>query len=268
MIGQHKLIEQMGDLTFRGKFPRFCIFIGDKGSGRRTFIQQQLGLSMGAYQECGCDVDSVREVIDQAYRQVAPTMYVFADADNMSVAAKNALLKVTEEAPNNAMFIMTLMNTENTLTTIRSRATLFYMDAYTPQEILEYYKLKRLGKDDDIVKQYCTVPGDVNLLCSYNVAEFKQFLETVLENAEKVSGANSFKIGNRLNLGTDEKKYDISLFFKAFRAECLSRIEKDPMKYLRAINVTNKYLGELRIAGINKQMLFDSWLLDIRKAWM
>lgn len=268
MIGQHKLKEQIGDLFFKGKFPRFSIFLGDKGSGRKTIIQEDIGYKWGAYQECGCDVDSVREVIDQAYRQMTPSVYVFADADNMSVAAKNALLKVTEEAPNNALFIMTLMNTDNTLNTIRSRATLFYMDAYTPQEILEYYKLKRLGNDDDIVKQYCTVPGDVNLLCSYNVGEFQQFLGTVLDNVEKVSGANSFKIGNRLNLGADEKKYDISLFFKAFRAECLSRIEKDPMKYLRAINVTNKYLGELRIAGINKQMLFDAWLLDIRKAWM
>lgn len=268
MIGQHDLKEQIGDLFLKGKFPRFSIFVGEKGSGRKTFIQQEIGNKWGLYQECSCDVDTVREIIDQAYRQTTPAVYVFADADNMSVAAKNAMLKVTEEPPNNVLFIMTLTNLGNTLNTIRSRATVFYMDIYHPNQILEYYHLKKLGEDDDIVKQYCTVMGDVDLLCSYEVKAFKQFVETVLDNAEKVSGANSFKIGNRLNLGTDDKKYDILLFFKAFRAECINRIEKDPMRYLRGINVTNKYFGELRIAGINKQMLFDSWLLDIRKAWM
>ena len=39
-----------------------------------------------------------------AYKQTKPIMYVFKDCDNMSNAAKNALLKVAEEPPQQAYF--------------------------------------------------------------------------------------------------------------------------------------------------------------------
>ena len=150
MIGQTKLQSQIGETLDR--FPRFSIFIGDKGSGRKTIIRQALK-DLGTIQECAIDVDSVREVIEQAYKTVSPMVYVFADADNMSVASKNALLKVTEESPNNAYFVMTLVNPENTLQTIRSRAQIFLMDAYTPDEVLEYYHNRTTDTDDEIIQR-------------------------------------------------------------------------------------------------------------------
>lgn len=51
-------------------------------------------------------------------------MYVFKDCDNMSNAAKNALLKVIEEPPQQAYFVMLLKSTSNTLATILSRGML------------------------------------------------------------------------------------------------------------------------------------------------
>ena len=274
MIGQTKLKKQVGDILQSGKFPRFSIFIGERGSGRRTFIKEML-LGLGDYQECDSDVDTVRQVVAQSYMQMASTVYVFSNADDMSVGAKNALLKVTEESPNNAYFVMTLTNAENTLQTIRSRASVFYMDAYTPNEILEYYHTKTTASDDEIIKSYCNVPGDVDLLCSYDLKEFQKFVQMVIGNVEKVSGANSFKIGNKLNLGVKKNQdtqssdgYDLMLFWKAFRAECLDRLGDDPLKYVSGINVTSTHMRDSRISGINRQMSFDTWLLDLRKAWM
>ena len=268
MVGQSKLKAQIGRLLQDDNFPRFSIFIGEQGSGRKTIIRSMLK-GLGTCQECAIDVDTVREVIDEAYRQVSPVVYVFADADNMSVAAKNALLKVTEEPPNNAYFVMTLIMGDNTLPTIKSRASLFYMDTYTTKEILEYYHNKTLDSDDEIIEKCCNVPGDVDLLCGYDVNKFYEFIQTVVDNVAVVSGANSFKIGSRLCLSGDDKdKYDLVLFFKSFRAECLDRLSSDPLKYIAGIGTTSDYLRESMIAGINKQMIFDAWLLDIRKAWL
>lgn len=280
MIGQRKLQERLREILETGNFPRFSIFVGEKGSGRQTIVQNSLW-SLGICQDWGSDVDSVREAIEQAYKVVSPTVYLFADADNMSVAAKNAMLKVTEEPPNNAYFIMTLSTIENTLPTIKSRATVFYMDTYTSEEVLEYYHRITRGGDEDIIKKCCAVPGDVNLLCLYDPEKFNKYLLLVMDNIEKVSGANSFKIGANLCLGTtkkdddlpfettDKDKYDLALFWKAFRAECLARLDLGrPLKYIAGINITSKYLRELSVGGINKQMTFDNWLLDIRKAWM
>ena len=268
MIGQSKLQQKIQSMIESDKFPRFSIFIGDKGSGRKTIIRDALK-SLGDYQECAIDVDSVREIIEQAYRQITPTVYVFADADNMSVAAKNALLKVTEEPPNNAYFVMTLTIIENTLPTIKSRATVLYMDTYTPAEVVEFYHRVTRGGDEKIIEKYCRCPGDVELVCKYKPKDFNDYVCMVVDNIAVVSGANSFKIGNRLNItANDEDKYDLLLFLKAFRAECLERLREEPLRFIEGINVTTKYVVDLQYASLNKQMLFDNWLLDIRKAWM
>ena len=266
MIGQTNLKARLQELIDSKSYPRFSIFVGEKGSGRKTTILDKLKV-LGDCQICGVDVDSVRNVIEQAYTQVAPTVYIFADADTMSIAAKNAMLKVTEEPPNNAYFVMTVTSIDGMLATIRSRAHTFYMDSYTEIELMSY--CRQMGVNVGECISYCTVPGDIDLLTSYDISDFKEYVTKVVDNIDKVSGANSFKIGSKLNLANDESKYDLNLFFKAFRSECFSRIwdEAQGRKYALGVGITSNHQYELRIAGINKQMLFDDWLLMIREAW-
>ena len=271
MIGQEKLQERVLSLIESNKFPRFCLLVGEKGSGRKTFAEWFIGQQLDAVVDvCGIDVDSVRDVIERSYNTSQPMLYIFPDADNMSLAAKNALLKVTEEPPRNARFIMTVMSTSNVLPTIESRAFVLRMDSYSIRDIVNYYRCECNIKGDggDLCAKYCSTPGDVNLLCSYDMNEFDIFVYTVFRNIDKVSGSNSFKIGSRLDLGTDEKKYDLALFWKAFIAVCIEALASNPFKYICGVTITSRYKDELRLAGINKQMCFDNWLLDIRKEWM
>lgn len=273
IFGQPTLTNKINTLIPLHKFPRFSIFVGEIGSGRKTVILDKL-TKLGVVETCSIDVDTVRETIQRAYATVTPIVYVFADADTMSLAAKNALLKVTEEPPNNAYFVMTLTDEFNTLDTIRSRATIFKMDSYASDTLLKYYKtIYPSGEYSCIITKYCQTPGDVNQICSYDAREFNKFVSLVMENIDTVSGANAFKIGDKLNLGTDDVKYDLALFWKAFRGACMSEICMTPSapqtpKYIDGVTITTKYLAGLRTAGINKQMHFDNWLLDIRKAWM
>ena len=44
--------------------------------------------------------------------------------------------------------------------------------------------------------------------------------------------------------------------------------DADPLKYARAIAITGESLAQLNIRGINKQELFDVWLLNIREEWL
>ena len=48
---------------------------------------------------------------------------------------------------------------------------------------------------------------------------------------------------------------------------CVMKAEND-LKYARAIAITGDSLSQLNIRGINKQMLFDTWLLSIREEWL
>ena len=271
MIGQYHLRHQINTLVENNTFPRFSILVGPEGSGKKL-MSKHIASRLGALHTIrGVGVDDVRDLIQEAYKVSAPIVYVVADADKMSPAAKNALLKVTEEPPKSAYIILTLTDLNNTINTIRSRGQVFYMDNYTVDNIDEYYEnnYPSYSTERQIVDDLCVTPGEVNLLMEMSPVEFYEYTEKVVDNIATVSGANSFKIAQKIKFrDTDTDKYDLKLFWKAFMTICSSRLREDPHRYAEGIKITSKYLQELRITGINKASTFDCWLLDIRKEWM
>lgn len=280
MIGQKHLLNAIDNLISDNTFPRFTIIAGAKGSGKKL-IAHYIANELESYAiPIGIKVDDIRDMIQSAYKLTSPGTYIIADADSMSAAAKNALLKVTEEPPNNAYFVMTLEDANQALDTIRSRATVFYVDNYTQNEIFEYYwTVGNMPNDAERVKELCETPGEVDkcvAMCSGTVQSFYDYVNLVVDNIATVSGANSFKIADKINLKSDDTKYDFNLFLKAFRNICLERAS-DLMQtcsyngiiqmntYLKWVRITSKYLRELHINGINKASTFDCWLLDIRE---
>ncbi len=271
MIGQVKLKNQVANLISTG-FPRFTIICGAKSSGKKLFAAS-IGKQLGAHTIfVGTKVDEIRSIIDLAYKQSEPTLYVIADADKMSVAAKNALLKITEEPPRKAYFIMTLEDINNTLGTLKSRGSVLNINPYAPLDLEAYSNYRNYDLTDDeleIVFDLCTVPGDVDTLMRYNVSEFYNYVVKVVENIGQVSGANAFKILNKLSFKQDDGLWDIPLFMRAVMSVCLQKYdETGDSAYPEMIKATSQYLGELAINGIHKQSTMDMWVLAMREPWM
>lgn len=273
MIGQQHLQSQIEQMIENGTFPRFSIIVGPRGSGKKTLahlIYQKFGT--GIFSNIGTSVDAVRQCIAQSYMiRGNQSIYLLADADNMSNAAKNALLKVTEEPPNNSYFIMTLEDEHNTLETIRSRGAVFRMDRYTPDEIMQYITKKYGSTADDnidIFKGICDTPGDADILAKCGIKSFYEYVQLVVDNIAEVSLANAFKIPSKVALKDGVEGYDLKLFWKAFYKICGDRFFIDlEQKYGEALAPTQRALQQLRIKGINKQMLMDNWILEVRDAW-
>ena len=264
MIGQENLKSQIERLIENDTFPRFSIFVGPKGSGKKTLLLEMFD---GIYLEDN-KADSVRKMIEMVYR-IGNRTFIMPDADTMSNAAKNALLKVIEECPNNNYFIMTLEDENNTLETIRSRGTVFRMDRYTPDEIMQYIteKYGSTAEDNvDIFKSICDTPGDADILAKCGVKSFYDYVRLVVNKIAKVSLANAFKISDKLSLKEGADGYDLRLFWKAFM-----KITFDTKvgyeNWGLAVEITSNYLQKLRVKGINKQMLVDNWILEIRSVW-
>ena len=271
MIGQKTMQTRMVHAQ-----PRFTILVGAKGSGRKTLVNEKVVPKFTFSYTCGVSIDNVRTMIDTAkYNAGVKSLYFIPDADAMSLNAKNALLKLLEEPPRDAYFIMTLENEENTLPTIRSRATIYYMDRYSSLDLTCYMR-EKWGIQDDKMQQLlvrlCSVPGEIDLLANM-VTEFDEYVEKVVNNIAVVSGSNSFKIGAKINLDGDDSKFDLGLFWRGFINACMSRIKlgkeyaRSNRKYTTGIQITSKYIQSLRVNGVNKQMAFDNWLLDIRAEW-
>ena len=199
---------------------------------------------------------------------------MIADCDNMSSAAANALLKVTEEPPQKAYFILTCESLDNLLPTIKSRGVTYMLEPYTYEEKCDYLDTQPgflKAEEMEFILEVASNIGEVKALYNMDIDEFKDYVDLVIDNIAEVSDSNAFKIGDKIALKNEADKYDLILFWKAFRAMCIDKMtltDKDVLKYARAIAITGDYYSQLRIKGINKQMLFDNWLIAIREEWL
>ena len=274
MIGQRLLKIKLQEQIDANKLPHFILLAGAVGSGKKTLLADMFKDAI--YLENN-KVDSVRKMIELVYK-VNSKIFIMPDADDMSISSKNALLKIIEECPNNNYFIMTVTDPANLSNTIRSRAQLYRMTVYTPEEIKQYIDMKIEPNADEervrFIERIAETPGDVNVLLTYDVAEFEAFVTAVLDSIEKASGANAFKIASRLSTKDGDGKWDIALFLRVFSRLCLDRScqhlddRELLIKYSRGGIIASKYIQQLRLSGINKQFLIDSWILEIRRAWM
>lgn len=272
MIGQKGLINRIDKLIEQKIFPQFAIIVGQRGSGKKTLCSELFQkLNVFACFEPDNKVETVRNVIIDAYKVGSPACYVFADVDDMSVQAKNALLKIVEEPPKNAYFIMTVNDISTVLPTILSRATTFYMQPYSKDELLEYGKPT---VDADIVTDICATPGDIDLLYSMGVDEFYSYVEKVVDNIAYVGTSNVFKLTEKIALKPEAKGYDLRLFLIAFERVCTKELmkclsDKDDRDYwIDGIKIASDTLSVLQaVTGINKSALLDTFIIKIRKVW-
>lgn len=271
IVGQEVLLSDV--MQMKEDFPLFLILAGSKGSGKKIvadWISKQLGTTAII---TGITVSDIRSMRENAHKLTDCITYIIPDADTMSAEAKGALLKITEEPPKKARFIMTLQNVNSMPDTIISRAVILYMNPYSADD-LAYYAVNKYAEisteEAKRIKSICDTPGEVDLLMLNQ--SIYDYAETVVDNIAEVSTANALKIGDKLLLKKDDvDKYDLALFWKIFIKICLDNAKEtnidSMMYYADGAHITNKYLSNLFIKGANKQMLFTNWILSMRKEW-
>lgn len=272
MIGQKKLLAKIDKLA-QSNFPGFVLLIGPKGSGKKLMCKEIANRLNYPLVSIGTTVEEVREVISNSYSNTEHILYVLPDTDKMSVQAKNALLKVTEEPPQKAHFILTVTNPANTLPTLLSRACVLPMDIYNENELYSYYCSKYLEKlDDELAQWVCNVarvPEEIDVLMSYDVKEFMNFVELAAHNLHTVSSANAFKLENKLALKKDEDKWDVLLFLQALKSALLDAYKDTIEKgFLDVYFEASKTIKEIKTKNsANKQYCLDQFILAARECW-
>jgi hypothetical protein len=273
MIGQATAKKNINKLLVNSNL-RFFTLVGGPGSGKCLLAKYIADTLNASYVPVGNSVSEVRETIELAYHQTAPIAYVFTHADKMSSAAKNSLLKVTEEPPTNAYFILNLRSELNTINTILSRSVTVRLDEYSSAELREYANLRKYNlspSDLEFATRVCRTPGEMDLLCTYDIAEFKDYIRRIFDNIGFVNAANIFKIGSKLKVKADDSNlWDIELFLNAVSDYSIHEISNKSsmwVKHVGTISATSSYLRELTITGINKQALIDMWLVEMRSIW-
>jgi predicted AAA+ superfamily ATPase len=276
MIGQNTLLKVIEGQINNDEFPRFSVIVGPEGSGKKT-LTMAIAYALNATRVfIEPKVDNIREMINTANKVQLTTVYVILD-NNMSVQAKNALLKVCEETPKNAYIILLTSNISTITDTLRSRAGIYYMQPYSVKEILQYSRFDERGVNQQIITDLCETPGDVNKLYQYGANEFYSFVDKVINNIANVTSANALKIAESIDTkGGNPDKYDIVLFLRAFISICGNRMRTATLKqeddkadlYAHGVATATNTLNQLSVTGINKGALLDIFILDIRKEWL
>lgn len=267
IIGQKNLLNEIDILSQR--FPRFVILVGDKGCGKKTICDHISEVLNANISYCDISISSVRQVIDMAYEQTQPIIYVFADADSMSVPAKNALLKVTEEPPRQAYFIITLLSLENTLETLKSRGTVLRLDTYSKSELQQYirYKNYNFGTNLDTVMSICNSISDIDYVSSIEIDKFYMFCSLVCDKINIPTNGNAFKITKSLLLKEPGSGYDAILTFRLVSHLFFNKfVETKKKQYHDAVLCTLNCLNNLAMPSVSKLGTVDKWILEVRKA--
>lgn len=275
MIGQKKLLNLFKYHIDSGIFPKCCIIYGDKLFGKLTLSKEISNMLKTGICIRECKAEDLRNIVELSKKVVTPTTFIIKDIDS-SMSNQNVLLKILEEQPFNCYFILTASNYSAVLDTIKSRCQSFFMTTYTKDDLTEYFYLHYGSKYCDVidtVTSICRSPVEIDLMMTYDVKDFMEYVNLVIDNIAEVSGANALKIGDRIALKSSDKssdKYDLGLFFSAFSEVCLSRSYDNnaDKNYLSALIITHSALSEVKISVLNKSMIFDSWVLEIRKEWM
>ena len=122
-------------------------------------------------------IDDIRAVKTDAY--IAPgeadmKVYIFSEAQFLNTASQNALLKLIEEPPKRAMFILTCPSVSYLLETVRSRAPSFFLgdvpgvgdDEQSKQLSSKLARLLCTGNEADFMNETAVFEKDKNLFIS------------------------------------------------------------------------------------------------------
>lgn len=182
-VGNEPLKRHIADAIQSDRLSHAVIIEGQPGSGRRTLarILARTAACTGENPPCGvCSscrasqpadiheilpakgnitVDQIRDLRDMAYivpNQSKKSVFIIPDAQLMNAQAQNALLKVFEEPPETAMFILTCEHTHQLLSTVISRAWVLSVCVPSPDEVSRYIKENYPQYDAKEIENACT----------------------------------------------------------------------------------------------------------------
>ena len=255
MIGQKNNINTLIQWRCNKSVPRFIILSGDEGSGRLTLAKAIIKMINAKGIIMGNSISEVRETIENAYTITEPTCYIFRNADDMKNEAKNALLKVVEEPPNNAYFIMTVKNIDNMLGTIKSRGTVIKMEPYTREELLS-------ATNDEILLNYCSNIGQLQI-DKLDIKKAEKCVDDVINALKNKSGTNLLKACTQLkSKQVETEKVDCLLFFRVFQKKLYEACKNDLLNTISIYHIS-RCMQEISRNTINKKASVECMLISI-----
>ncbi len=170
MIGNTHVINAVSALITKEEIPHSWLFTGMSGSGKTTIariIARHLGATPAGIFEINASdltgIDSVRDIAAKCrYRTPGSkvSVYIFDECHSWSVAAQNAILKVLEDAPSHAYFILATTDPQKLIGTIRTRCEEFKFEPVSVEDLADLVAKiadhEKISISDEIIVEIAT----------------------------------------------------------------------------------------------------------------
>lgn len=254
-LGNDSVKEALRAAFAAGRFPHAVIFQGGRGCGKKTLaslVAQALVCRDKPRAPCGecpsclrakagshpdirrfegsgatgsLSVEAVRDMLGDAYRmpeEADYNVYIVDFGPRTLPAAQNTLLKLIEEPPKGAVFLMICPSAEAVLPTIRSRSQIFTLRPPSLEEAAGWLRERRPADADRA--------GELAALCGGNIGLMLEELEggeagQAFAIAVEMAGAMLSSGGHQLLAAAAPLQRDRALFRETLRR--LSLIFRD-----------------------------------------
>lgn len=276
MIGQKRILDKINRWI---EVPRFLILNGIKYCGKKElakYIANKFNLHLILI---GVKIDEIRDMIKLANDYDTHIIFLIDNGNKLSLGAENTLLKITEEAPNNAHIILTVENKDLLLPTIISRGEVINFQDYTIEDYNEYAHIKGITTKEINSFTIQTIYPNLHYMDLLSIdkgIELAEFCEKISHYIREANGANAFKIQEKIKLKDDQEGYDLFQFIHCLKNVCYHNL-------LEAVKTNNELEYNYQLAYVqiltelqrmllnplfNKTYILDKLIIDFKAIYL
>lgn len=254
MYGQERIINSLKEEL---NSSNFAILVGQRGQGRRTISKHIANIRGMNYQEVNdLKMDNIRSIIDEAYKKPNPVLYNIVTNDKVPVQIQNAILRFTENPPENSLIFLSVTVLHNVLPTIKSRGVIYNLEQYSKEDLRQF-------TNNEYILEVCNNPGEIKRLEELDINSIKAYIQKVYNNIGRISKVNVFNMWKHFE-DVFKDKDNLDLFIKVL----LNEYSKDKKNRIEEIKTLYQYHSIANIKGLNKKVLFEGMFTKLRdKAW-
>jgi len=270
LVGHEEKVKIFKNLIEKDSLSHGYLFFGEPYVGKSTFaLALANALEKGIFdiptvilsenlfvkpEGDSIGIDQIREVkhfLSQKVSLAKRRSVVIDQADKLTPQAQNAVLKITEEAPEKGLIILVATNPENLLPTLRSRVQSVHFGNVAQDKIIEL-----LETETDLTKQKAK---DVAVLSlgkpglALSMIKDEKYKEGSSLAAEYIKGkAKRREVAERL---TEEPEL-LDIFIRSLLAE----LSKKPLVNYKLMSKLLDRVGQMQTFSTNKRLQLESAL--------
>jgi len=202
-------------------------------------------------------VEQIRNLIKKIYEKPVEAnkkIYIINDADTMTDAAQNALLKILEEPPAYVIIILIGANEHSFLTTIKSRCIKINFKEIEKSELKQYIESQGKNVEEKFLEIYQGSIGNFKKIEGQE--ELYLQLEELIKNIRNIDKIQFVK--KCTNIISKENFKEMLEYINIL----LFKYSKEDVRYLKAIKHVNLAIKQ-REYNCNIEMILDNLFLDI-----